>query len=113
VFNSGVDGEQMALLKQLHGPVLLINGGDRDFLMGMSKATFEAIDKLPAFYGSREGAGHTATMYHPGGGEWANVAWKWVAWQFKGEKKAKGMFVGKGCDLCTNKTWTVEQKRLK
>lgn len=113
VFNSGVDGEQMALLKQLHGPVLLINGGERDFLMGMSKATFEAIEKLPAFYGSREGAGHTATMYHPGGGEWANVAWKWVGWQFKGDKKAAKMFEGKGCDLCTNKTWTVAKKNVK
>jgi hypothetical protein len=52
-------------------------------------------------------------MYHPGGGEWANVAWKWVAWQFKGDKKAAKMFEGKGCDLCTNKTWTVAKKNVK
>jgi dienelactone hydrolase len=88
VFNSGVDEKQFDLLAKLHGPVLLINGGDRDFLMGMSKSTYEAIDKLPAFYGSRHGAGHTATMYHPGGGEWANVAWNWVEWQFKKDKKS-------------------------
>jgi len=68
VFNSGVQGNNMAQLAALHGPVLLINGHERDFLMASSKATFDAIDKLPAFYGARHGAGHTATVDHPGGG---------------------------------------------
>lgn len=113
VFNSGVQPEQYDLLGKLHGPVLLINGGERDFLMGASKGTFDAIAKLPAFYGAREGAGHTATLYHVGGGEWANVASNWVRWQFKKDRKAARMFVGKKCDLCTNPTWDVEQKRLK
>ncbi len=27
------------------------------------------LENLPAFYGARHGAGHTATAYHPGGGE--------------------------------------------
>jgi len=123
VFNSGVQPRNPAAptgafpgmddLKKLHGPVLLINGGDRDFLMASSKATYEAIDKLPAFYGSRHGAGHTATAYHPGGGEWANVATNWVMWQFKGDKQAKAMFVGSQCGLCTNSNWDVASKRLK
>jgi hypothetical protein len=114
VFNSGATGndtkEQIAAL---HGPVLLINGGDRDPLMGLSKQTFDAINNVPAFYGSRHGAGHTATMYHPGGGEWANVASNWALWQLKGDMKAAKMFVGKKCGLCTNKNWDVEQKGLK
>jgi dienelactone hydrolase len=123
VFNSGVQPRNPAAppgafpsmedLRKLHGPVLLINGGDRDFLMASSKATYEAIDKLPAFYGSRHGAGHTATAYHPGGGEWANVATNWVMWQFKGDRKAKAMFVGPKCELCTNSNWDVAAKRLK
>ena len=65
VFNSGVQGNNMAQLTALHGPVLLINGHERDFLMASSKATYEAIDKLPAFYGARHGAGHTATVIIP------------------------------------------------
>lgn len=113
VFNSGVEPEFYPLFAQLHGPVLFINGGERDFLMGASKANFDALDKLPAFYGSRHGAGHTATMYHPGGGEWANVAWSWAAWQLKGDSKAAKMFVGEKCGLCTNENWDVEAKRLK
>jgi poly(3-hydroxybutyrate) depolymerase len=55
-------------IKDLHGPVLLINGGERDFLMGASHATYEAISHVPAFYGARDNAGHTATVFHPGGG---------------------------------------------
>jgi len=113
VFNSGARGDMNALVGALHGPVLLINGGERDPLMGMSHDTFNASNKLPTFYGSRHGAGHTATMEHPGGGEWANVAWNWAEWQLKGDKQAKKMFVGKNCGLCTNENWDVEQKNLK
>ncbi|MEO8464769.1 MAG: hypothetical protein ABI640_05465 [Gammaproteobacteria bacterium] len=103
----------MDTLTKLHGPVLLINGADRDFMMGPSKATFAAINTLPVFYGSRHGAGHTATAFHPGGGEYANVASNWVLWQFKGDKQAAKMFVGKNCSLCTNSNWDTQAKLLK
>jgi dienelactone hydrolase len=122
VFNSGAQASDSKgsgptaittdALTKLHGPVLLINGHERDFMMARSKATYEAIDKLPAFYGARHGAGHTATMYHVGGGEFANVASNWVLWLFKGDKKAGTMFVGKQCSLCTNPNWDAESKRL-
>jgi dienelactone hydrolase len=124
VFNSGVRPKDpngppsttfptAEALKNLHGPVLLINGHERDFMMANSKSTYDAIDTLPAFYGARHGAGHTATAYHAGGGEFANVASNWVLWQFKGDKKASGMFVGAKCGLCTNPNWDAEGKRLK
>jgi hypothetical protein len=123
VFNSGVrerDANAQGpatfptaeALKNLHGPVLLINGHERDFMMAQSKATYDAIGTLPAFYGARHGAGHTATAYHAGGGEFANVASNWVLWQFKGDRKASTMFVGAKCSLCTNSNWDVEAKRL-
>ena len=112
VFNSGVQGNNMSQLTALHGPVLLINGHERDFLMASSKATYDAIDKLPAFYGARHGAGHTATVDHPGGGEFANVASNWLRWQFKKDKQAAKMFVGKDCSLCTLSTWDTASKRL-
>lgn len=122
VFNSGVlkrnpAGSRMHFptpdaLKKLHGPVLLINGGKRDFMMATSRATYDDITGLPAFYGSRHGAGHTATMLHPGGGEFANVAWHWALWQLKGDRKAGAMFLGARCGLCTLSTWDVASKRL-
>jgi dienelactone hydrolase len=112
VFNSGAQGDNVARLKALHGPVLLINGHERDFLMATSKATYDAIETLPAFYGARHGAGHTATVDHPGGGEWANVASNWLLWQLKGDKRAAKMFAGKDCELCKNPNWDTAAKRL-
>ena len=123
VFNSGAQSASpngpaglvpaMDALTKLHGPVLLINGAERDFMTPTSKGTFDAIDKLPVFYGARHGAGHTATVFHAGGGEYANVASNWVLWQFKGDKQASKMFVGKSCSLCTNSNWDTQAKLIK
>jgi hypothetical protein len=112
VFNSGAQGDAAGTVAKLRGPVLLINGHERDFLMASSEATFEAIQKLPAFYGARRNAGHTATVDHPGGGEFANVASNWIRWQFKGDKEARRMFAGKDCSLCTNANWVTRSKGL-
>jgi hypothetical protein len=101
-----------AALKSLHGPVLLLNGGDTDHLKGSSKAAYEAIVNLPAFYGSRHGVGHPATLFYPGGGEFANVASAWALWQLKKDMKARAMFAGSQCGLCSNTDWEVESKRL-
>lgn len=127
VFNSGVQAAPAAQAKgkggaaqptaddlpKLHGPVLLINGHEPDFMMAQSASTFEAINHVPAFYGARHNAGHTATVFHPGGGEFANVASNWLLWTFKGDKKAGKMFVGKNCSLCTNSNWDVKSKGIK
>jgi hypothetical protein len=117
VFNSGVQKPPSPFptsddLPKLHGPVLLINGSDPDFMMATSLATFDMINNLPAFYGARHNAGHTATVFHPGGGEFANVASNWLLWTFKGDKKAGRMFVGKNCGLCTNSNWDVQSKGI-
>jgi dienelactone hydrolase len=115
VFNSGAQGDAAAVtatVSKLRGPVLLINGHERDFLMASSEATFNAIQNQPSFYGARKGAGHTATVDHPGGGEWANVASGWARWQLKGNKEAGKMFVGKDCELCTNDNWVTKSKGL-
>jgi hypothetical protein len=118
VFNSGVQKPPSPFptsdaLPKLHGPVLLINGSDPDFMMATSAATFDMINNVPAFYGARHNAGHTATVFHPGGGEFANVASNWLLWTFKGDKKAGKMFVGKDCGLCTNPNWDTRSKGIK
>ena len=122
VFNSGVQSANPNApagpfpttdsLAKLHGPVLLINGHERDFMMATSLANFEAINHVPVFYGARHGAGHTATVDHPGGGEFANVASNWLRWQFKNDKAAAKMFVGKDCELCKNPNWDTRSKRI-
>jgi hypothetical protein len=111
-FNSGVTGAQMSELDALHGPVLLINGGEVDFMYETSAANFDAIDDLPAFYGARDNAGHTATVFHPGGGEFANVASNWLRYVFKDNEEAGEMFVGADCTLCTDSNWETRSKGL-
>ena len=122
VFNSGVQQASAntartgfptaASLPDLHGPVLLINGHERDFMMAASHSTYDLIDHEPAFYGARHNAGHTATVDHPGGGEFANVASNWLLYQFKGDAEAGRMFVGADCSLCTDPNWDTESKGL-
>ncbi|HEY9182382.1 MAG TPA: alpha/beta hydrolase, partial [Gammaproteobacteria bacterium] len=122
VFNSGLQTANagapagrfptMDAIKNVHGPVLLVNGAERDFMTAASEATFDAIDHVPAFYGARAGAGHTATVFHPGGGEYANVASNWLRYTFKKDQKAGTMFVGSNCGLCTNPNWVVKSKGL-
>jgi dienelactone hydrolase/ketosteroid isomerase-like protein len=122
VFNSGVqdaDREDRsptaptpAMLSGLHGPVLLVNGHERDFMMDESQATFDAIDHLPVFYGARHDAGHTATVFHPGGGEFANVAANWLRLHLKSDRQAGEMFLGPRCELCTNDDWDTDSKGL-
>jgi predicted alpha/beta-hydrolase family hydrolase len=122
VFNSGVQPANPGApasqfpttdaLARLHGPVLLINGHERDFMMKTSAANFALINHVPAFYGARHNAGHTATVFHPGGGEFANVAAGWLRYHFKGNKEAGKMFVGKDCGLCSDPNWDTDSKGL-
>ena len=80
-------------------------------IMATSAATFDQINHVPAFYGARHNAGHTATVFHPGG-EFANVASNWLLWTLKGDRKAGAMFVGKDCSLCTNPNWDTRSKGI-
>ncbi|HEX5045721.1 MAG TPA: hypothetical protein VFX89_01275 [Gammaproteobacteria bacterium] len=100
-------------LPKIHTPTLYLNGGEPDFMMATSKANFDAINQVPIFYGARDNAGHSATYFHPGGGEFANVTVAWLDWQLKGDKKAANMFVGDKCGLCTNPKWETHSKNLK
>lgn len=121
VFNSGVQPPNpdtpanratTDTLADLHGPVLLINGGEVDFMYEPAQANFKLINHVPVFYGARENAGHTATVLHPGGGEFANVASNWLKYVFKHDREAGKMFVGDACSLCTNPTWETMSKGL-
>lgn len=122
VFNSGVSaptpdapGPARAstdTLADVHGPILFINGHERDFLMATSRANFEQVEQVPTFYGARHNAGHTATINHPGGGEFANVASNWLLYHFKGNNDAGRMFLGADCTLCSDPNWETAAKGM-
>ena len=120
VFNSGVsapgDGRGIPgnpttdILTTIHGPTLYLDGAEADFMTPAAKANFDAIDHVPIFYGSRDNAGHSATYFHPNGGEFANVAVAWLNWQLKDDQSASAMFLGEDCTLCTNPNWETHSK---
>jgi hypothetical protein len=49
-------------------------------------------------------------VFHPGGGEFANVARTWGKWTFKKDAQAAEMFMGDDCSLCVDPNWAVEAK---
>lgn len=117
VFNSDalpshVPGVRKDAPMNLHGPVLLLNGHELDHAMAGSARSFDAIDYLPVFYGARHGAGHFATFREPGGGEFANVAARWLRFTLKGDGEAGKTFVGENCGLCTSESWDTRAKAL-
>ncbi len=122
VFNTGVESADAAArspfspglddLAGIHGPVLLLNGHEVDFMMDESQATFDALDHVPVFYGARYNAGHSSTFLHPGGGEFANVTANWLRFHFKADEAAGRMFVGPDCGLCTSETRETDSKGL-
>jgi hypothetical protein len=99
-------------LADLHGPVLMINGGEVDFMYEPAQQNYAIIDHVPVFYGARFNAGHTATVFHPGGGEYANVASSWLRYVFKNDAEAGKMFLGDDCSLCVLDTWETMSKGL-
>jgi hypothetical protein len=122
VFNSGVQPPRpnapagapafptTESLAAIHSPTLYLNGAEPDFMFAASRANFDAINHVPAFYGSRDNAGHSATYRHPGGGEFANVTVAWLKWQLKDDKDSANMFVGDNCGLCRNPNWVTQSK---
>ena len=94
----------MDQLDDLHGPILLINGGEVDFMYETARENFEAVDHIPVFYGARENAGHSATYPHPGGGEFANVISDWLMYQFKGDQDAARQIAAKQANRRTDRS---------
>jgi hypothetical protein len=112
LFNSNGGNDASDTFAGLHGPVLIINGGEVDFMYASSQASYAVIELVQVFYGARDNAGHTATVFHPGGGEYANVASNWLRYVFKDDAEAGEMFVGADCSLCTLPTWETMSKGL-
>jgi hypothetical protein len=99
-------------LARVHSPTLYINGDKIDPAMENAADDFMRLDKVPVFFGSRHGCGHSGTYSHANGGEFANIAVAWLRWQLKGDKDSSRVFVGRDCKLCTDPNWTTQQKRM-
>lgn len=96
----------------IHSPTLYINGDKIDPAMANAADDVAKLDKVPVFFGSRHGSGHSGTYSHANGGEFANIAVAWLRWQLKGNKDSGKAFTGTDCMLCKDPNWTVQRKGL-
>jgi len=109
--NKNLHGDK-SLLRKLQGPIAYINGGPQDIAYKNAIDDFQRIEHVPVFFGEN-GVGHGGTyLFDENGGEYAQVAAHWFAWQLKGDTDAAKWFVGVDCELCTRDGWTVKKKSI-
>jgi dienelactone hydrolase len=95
-------------LGSLHGPIAYFTGGPSDIAHSNASDDVTRIKHVPVFFGWLP-VGHGGTFSAPDGGDWAEVAVKWLDWQLKKNSKAGSLFLGGDCGLCKDERWTVEQ----
>jgi hypothetical protein len=99
-------------LAHVHSPTLYINGDKIDPAMANAADDVARLQRVPVFFGSRHGSGHSGTYSHANGGEFANIAVAWLRWQLKADQQSAKMFTGSDCSLCRDPNWTVQRKGL-
>jgi hypothetical protein len=107
-----MQGRGAELLAKLHGPILFLNGGEKDSGHQTAKLNFEAVENVPAVHAFEDVGHYPATYREPNGGAFARTAGAWLKWQLKGDPDAAKMFVGPSCGLCADPKWTIERKRV-
>ncbi|QYE36714.1 hypothetical protein KZX46_07300 [Polymorphobacter sp. PAMC 29334] len=99
------------LLKTLHTPVLYVMGGPGDVAFANGSDDYDKITVVPAMLVSHD-TGHGGTFGLANGGDNAQVAVAWLAWQLRHDPAAAHWFKGADCRLCTDKAWTVRKKGI-
>jgi hypothetical protein len=94
-------------LHSVHGPTAYITGGPTDQAHPNAMDDASRIKHVPVFLGWLP-VGHGGTFSQPNGGDWADIAVKWLDWQLKGDAGADKWFTGANCGYCTEGRWKVE-----
>ncbi len=98
-------------LAGLHTPVIYILGGPADIAYENGMDDFARIAHVPAAVANLP-VGHGGTFQEPNGGAAAAVAVSWLDWQLRGDAHAARRFVGEGCELCADTSWTLQRKNF-
>ncbi len=110
---AGSRGNDPASLGKIKGPVLIITGEEKlDIAYASGKATFEAINHLPIFYGWQDELQHIGNFGAKNGGDMGVIASNWLEWTTRSDQKAAKMFKGGNCTLCSDRTWHVAKKKI-
>lgn len=109
-------------IKNLHAPALFIcgdSGGDGLISGDVARPNCD-LDfmnaTVPVFYGNPKGAAHMSPTEIGDAmlrSKFAATSVGWLRWQLAGDESLKSMFLGDGCTLCKDSSWTVQQKNWK
>lgn len=91
---------------ELHAPTLILTGGSTDVAYRIARDSYEdgVAANLPMFLASLPPLAHSGAYVEPDR-EWSRVVVAWLDWQLKDDRKARALFVGERCGLCTNAAW--------
>lgn len=98
IMNAGMGGMSMGgaspqSLKNLHCPIIYMTGGTGDVAYANAQTDFGNISKVPVTWADLPTAGHGGTYWNAGGGEFGNVALKWMDWRLKGYSQNARLFL--------------------
>lgn len=99
------------ILKQLHAPIIYINGGPKDIAYPNAIDDFSRIEKVPVAIINLD-VGHGGTYAQPHGGAFSGPTIAWLKWQLYGNEEAALMFKGEKCGLCNDPEWKIETKNI-
>lgn len=112
IFNAGMGDMTMAgastkSLKNLHGKIVYIIGGESDVAYANAILDYDRIENVPVAFANHKTAGHGGTFAQEFGGSFASMALDWLDWQFKGKDKT-AIFLKN--DLSKYPGWTMKAK---
>ena len=99
-------------VEKLAIPAAYFIGGPGDSAYARSQASFAATPaNATVIKANFPLVGHTGAYREPHP-EWSAVVTAWLDWQLRGDVKAKAMFAGANCGLCSNPNWWLETKNV-
>ncbi|WP_375273226.1 hypothetical protein [Sphingomonas sp.] len=90
-----------AALARICVPIIYILGGTTDIAYANGSDDFARLSGVPAAKVSLN-VGHQGTFFEPNGGRAAVIARTWLDWRLKNSARARAMFAGSDCTLCTD-----------
>jgi len=116
ILNSGMgemamSGASKETLKNLHTPMLYLNGGVADVAYNNANGDYGRIESLPVVKISTLD-GHHGTYYEKNGGRFAVAARKWLNWQLKGIAADSALFLNDEYEKALYPDWTFERKNF-
>jgi len=114
ILNAGMGDMTMAgastkSLKNLHGKIIYMIGGETDIAYPNAVIDYERINDVPVVFANHKTAGHSATFAKEYGGSFAQMTIDWLDWELKDIDNAS-IFLES--DLWKYPVWTIKSKNF-